>query len=77
MKDVNARGGEEQTPQGLDEFHEVQRQVTKALDRRDALHKEAILEGHIDVKNDTSPDMVNGLEGLYTKRPPQCIQVQK
>ncbi len=67
MEDVNARGGQEQSPQGLDEFHEVQRQVIESLDRGDALHEEAALEGQIDVENDTSTDTVDGLEDLYTE----------
>ena len=67
MEDVNAGGGEEQPPQGLDEFHEVQRQVIEALDRGDALHEEAAQDGQIDVENDTSADTVDGLEGLYTE----------
>ena len=36
------------------------------MDRGDALHIEAVVEGRIDVKNDTSPDTVDDLEGLYT-----------
>ena len=67
MEDVNARGGEEQPPQGLDEFHEVQRQVIEALDRGDALHEEAARDGQIDVENDTSTDTADGLEGFYTE----------
>lgn len=45
MEDVNAEGDKEQPPQGLDEFHEDQRQMIEALDRGDALHQEAALEG--------------------------------
>ena len=45
MEDVNAEGDKEQPPQGLDEFHEDQRQMIEALDRGDALHQEAVLEG--------------------------------
>ena len=67
MEDVNAKGGEEQAPQAMDKFHEVQCQVIEALDRGDALHEDAALEGQIDVKNDTSPDTVDGLEDLYTE----------
>lgn len=64
MEDVNAEGDKEQPPQGLDEFHEDQRQMIEALNRGDALHQEAALEGYIDVENNTSPYT---LDGLYTE----------
>ena len=55
-------GGAE-TP--LDEYHDVQRQVQEALERRDSLHREVGTEPNMPLQDDMDNDIVQGLEELY------------
>lgn len=49
----------------LDEYHDVQRQVMDALDRGDALHRDAEGQPNVVDNDDFDSDTVDGLQRLY------------
>jgi hypothetical protein len=49
----------------LDEYHDVQQQVMEALDRGDALHRDAEGEPNVVENDELGSDIVDGLQRLY------------